>query len=1031
VDIHVENTDEKDTPTILDGGMISSWAWVMDYVDVNGLSNRIGLPKGRFIEFIVKETVDNALDFMEKEAPRLIKKYGSFMPELKIIVSKESNYFRIRILNSDCETSGFTESFIRSVFNFHESTGSKRNQYKVTKGWLGDALKAICGIPYTLTYEAGNDNWNEPLIITSRNKQFRIKPVIDRAKKQLDADVEVVELSGDQTNGFTEFEIRYPLVAHGEEEIISKILDLFLRFALINLHIAFSIELPGMEILNIPAVQTISEKWSNQISIWCYSKKDFEDLIINLQNEDMTAYSILKEFREGTNISKAEASMTIGELKYNKPEIKRLYSILRNQPYVPKRKTLDLPFQIKKNARMEAFRKRMHQLGYDVIDMKYDVVQEYFISENKEIEYSFVFESAVIHTSNFKSNLLYLEGINSSIPYGHPFVNREEPFTWQKKGSWQSEHLTRLLEDYGYSVYEDKCSKPRSIIITNLISPRTVYQDYGKSKIEMVPSATISRLIKKVVFEPKSKRLVTYYETILLQERWDAVRARKGWKIGDRTILDDDPLTQSGIWYELREKYLIPNNIPITRTTRSQVTANIRKICKSLEGSPTREDLGIIAGARASLYFDGKWENVDMDEIVALAEKGTDLVFIEKRGVIEIVSKYIGKYGIAFCNTQGHFTEYAKDLARASKEAKGNVAIITDWDCAGVNIAERVRVKKGAEEDEEDNGAEEDTEEEQDREEEEPDSDSIIERLGIAFDTLNAFQASGIEIYQERVEETYPVNPKKPVLTVDGKLASGKPPKSVTAPIRKMAELYRQNPVKYARYEYISDNEDYLCGVEDDNGRALQPAKRIELDSVLKKVGGRAFARWIISELQERFPNRNYNRAIRKLTDYTSEKFEILPDSMQRVIRHIFNLADAAAESEEKKIESEQESTEGFIDIVNKKKQNVKRLAEIVANDYDIQIMNSKIEGALNILECYDYVYKDNLKTFKAEAEKHGIPLKDLMQYSYIVKNGNDKQKYDAGNENRVVKIEVIYKEVMDAVLARKGGGSKHQIKDT
>jgi len=96
-----------------------------------------------------------------------------------------------------------------------------------------------------------------------------------------------------------------------------------------------------------------------------------------------------------------------------------------------------------------------------------------------------------------------------------------------------------------------------------------------------------------------------------------------------------------------------------------------------------REDLGIIAGARASLYFDGKWENVDMDEIVALAEKGTDLVFIEKRGVIEIVSKYIGQYGIAFCNTQGHFTEYAKDLARASKEAKGNVAIITDWDCAG------------------------------------------------------------------------------------------------------------------------------------------------------------------------------------------------------------------------------------------------------------------------------------------------------------------------------------------------------------
>ncbi|MFZ0511857.1 MAG: hypothetical protein WAM14_09645, partial [Candidatus Nitrosopolaris sp.] len=837
------------------------------------------------------------------------------MPELKVIVTKESNYLRIRILNSDCETSGFNEPFIRSVFNFHESTGSKRNQYKVTKGWLGDALKATCGIPYALTHDAGNDNWNEPLIITSCNKQFRITPVIDRAKKKLDANVEVVELSADQINSFTEFEIRYPVV---EEKIITKIFHLFLKFALINLHIAFSIELPEKDIFNIPAVQTVSEKWSNQISIWCYSEKDFEDLIINLQDEDMDAYSILKEFREGTNIPKAEASITIAELKYNKPEIKRLYSILRNQPYVPKRKTLDLPFQIKKNARMEVFRKRIRQFGYDVIDIKYEVVQEYFISENKEIEYPFVFESAVIHTSNVKSNLVYIEGINSSVPYSHPFVNRQKPFTWQKKGGWQSEYLTRLLEDYGYSVHQNKCSKPRSIIITNLISPRTVYQDYGKSKIEMVPSETISKLIKKVVVEPKSKRLVTYYETILLQERWDAVRARKGWKKGDRSILDDDPLTQSGVWYDLREKYLIPNNIPITRTTRSQVTGNIRKICKSLEGSPMREDLGIIAGARASLYFDGKWENVDMDEIVALAEKGTDLVFIEKRGVIEIVSKYIGRYGIAFCNTQGHFTEYAKDLARASKDANGNVAIITDWDCAGVNIAERVRVKKG--EDEEDSGAEDDTEDEQEREEEEDehDSDTTIERLGITFETLNAFQADDIEIYQEKVEETYPVNPKKPMFTVDGKPASGKPSKSVTVPIRRMAEQYRQNPVKYARYEYISDNEDYLCGVEDDNEKEVQPAKRIEIDSVLKTVKGRAFARWIISELQERFPNRDYNRAIRKLTTYTSEKFEILPDSMKQVIRHIFNLADAAAESEEKQIESEQESTEGFIDIVNK-----------------------------------------------------------------------------------------------------------------
>jgi hypothetical protein len=104
--IDVDNNHEKDTPPSSDGSIISLRPWVMDYMDVNGLGNRIGLPKDRFIEFIVKETVDNALDFMEKEAPRLIKKYGAFAPELKVIVTKESKYLRIRILNSDCETSG-------------------------------------------------------------------------------------------------------------------------------------------------------------------------------------------------------------------------------------------------------------------------------------------------------------------------------------------------------------------------------------------------------------------------------------------------------------------------------------------------------------------------------------------------------------------------------------------------------------------------------------------------------------------------------------------------------------------------------------------------------------------------------------------------------------------------------------------------------------------------------------------------------------------------------------------------------------
>jgi hypothetical protein len=40
--------------------------------------------------------------------------------------------------------------------------------------------------------------------------------------------------------------------------------------------------------------------------------------------------------------------------------------------------------------------------------------------------------------------------------------------------------------------------------------------------------------------------------------------------------------------------------------------------------------------------------------------------------------------------------------------------------------------------------------------------------------------------------------------------------------------------------------------------------------------------------------------------------------------------------------------------------------------------------------------YNDD-ETFKAEAKRHGVPIKYLMQYIFILKNGSEKQKPDAG----------------------------------
>ena len=121
--------------------------------------------------------------------------------------------------------------------------------------------------------------------------------------------------------------------------------------------------------------------------------------------------------------------------------------------------------------------------------------------------------------------------------------------------------------------------------------------------------------------------------------------------------------------------------------TRDWFKTLIKKICDSR--GIKRADIGIITGARAELYFDGSWRSVSFDAIEDLATKGTDLVFIEKKGIIDELVEHADKYGVALVNSRGYLTEYAHDLMSVAKESGANVIIITDYDLSGINVASK------------------------------------------------------------------------------------------------------------------------------------------------------------------------------------------------------------------------------------------------------------------------------------------------------------------------------------------------------
>ncbi len=189
-----------------------------------------------------------------------------------------------------------------------------------------------------------------------------------------------------------------------------------------------------------------------------------------------------------------------------------------------------------------------------------------------------------------------------------------------------------------------------------------------------------------------------------------------------------DRITQSTVWYRIRP-IMVENNFQPRKTwgiTRETLQNEINETCRELwpDEDILREDLGIIASARATMYYNGISYPVGIDNIKDLATNGVVVIVIEKEGIADVLTSFADKYGIALVHTKGHFVEYCKDLIEAVEESGGNVATLTDYDAVGIEIAKGARIH--------------------------------IPRIGVDRDTVRYFQEHCFpDLTEEQVEERY------------------------------------------------------------------------------------------------------------------------------------------------------------------------------------------------------------------------------------------------------------------------------------
>ena len=153
---------------------------------------------------------------------------------------------------------------------------------------------------------------------------------------------------------------------------------------------------------------------------------------------------------------------------------------------------------------------------------------------------------------------------------------------------------------------------------------------------------------------------------------------------------DLDRSTAQGIWY-LVEPYL-PKPTKKDKTTglprpivRRVFISYIRDICRD-ELNCRREDLKIVAGGRAELYYNGDWSSISWDNIEELKKAGTDVLMIEKEGMSQVFVGHVEKHGIAIVNTRGFFTDYVGDTSTQSMKGGCNFVLMRDLDPSGILI---------------------------------------------------------------------------------------------------------------------------------------------------------------------------------------------------------------------------------------------------------------------------------------------------------------------------------------------------------
>ena len=527
--------DEEEQATDNEEVFTSSDPNFWDYVRLKDITKNTGIEPNDFHSFYLKENLDNAADFQERNDI-----------DASIIghITRNEESFEISVRNSNPNNIPVFTNLIET-FNYKRVYSSKSNQYRVTRGAQGDAIKKMSTMAYAL-----NNSWSEPLIIQHNKKIDRVYVQVDRKHGEITpkfANPTIIDDTG------TEIVHKIPPIKEDDDYYAFK--ELCKEYTLFNTHISYKFhfnEYGRSNTIDIPACHPIVKEYDNPNSIHCYSDIEFEDFLNDIYDKKMSVYDALnksrfREIRQSGRFYDLK-NMTLEQLTPQK--IAKIYHDLKKKSMLPMSK-LPVPYDTKYCKRKQALINRYQQikptwLKIDTERAVYRKVED--IYEDGRIQFPFSFEVLAIPIIEGSEKWKIIGGVNYStsvnnIRYFQGQYTNTYRWTHTKTGQvLQASDIMQIIRksEAGEDVGDEANiplgkQKQQCVLILHLVAPRIEYQSYGKSSLTLEPfQSVIAKTIEEVVshiplksrYNPSVVRPPSVTECLrqFLKKRWEDVR---------------------------------------------------------------------------------------------------------------------------------------------------------------------------------------------------------------------------------------------------------------------------------------------------------------------------------------------------------------------------------------------------------------------------------------------------------------------------------------------------------------------------